>query len=177
MFILIKCSNNIPERGGYRMSWLCLVYVLTRPSISFLFWTASLLPALTSFCVRTKKTAYQKISFQKNHIFKLRIEAYTSNLGLLTDWLTHWLTHSLNHLSACALKPWKKNMENHTLANRLQGFRQQVTWPCSLEANNLDMSIEVKHHQPFYSAITVRTWWETPTRWGKTELHKISSRG
>ena len=79
-------------------------------------------------------------------VFKLRTEAYTSTLGLLTDWLV--CPHN-------ALKNLAK-VEKLYYGQFLKGFRQQVTWPTLLGGNDLDhiylkgyMSIEVSNRQPF----------------------------
>ena len=86
-----------------------------------------------------------------SQIFKLRTEAYTSTLGLQTDWLTDSLICSQN-----ALKTWQM-FKNHTLAKLIQGFRQQVTWPTLLGGNNQRILIiwltttKVKKHPTFYS--------------------------
>ena len=61
---------------------------------------------------------------------------HTSTLGLLTDWLTDWLTHWLICLHN-ALRNMAKVKKNHTLAKRLQDFRQQVTFPTLLGDYNL----------------------------------------
>ena len=61
-------------------------------------------------------------------IFKLRTEAYTSTLGLLTDPLTH------SSIRIMILETWQRRKKL-----LLQGFRQQVTWPTLLGGgNNLD---------------------------------------
>ena len=66
---------------------------------------------------------------------KLRTEAYTSTLGLLT------------HLSVriMLLKTWQR-LKNHPLAKLLQGFRQQVT---IMSQNIFAYSFVSEHSKPF----------------------------
>ena len=83
--------------------------------------------------------------------FKLQTEAYTSTLGLLTDWLTD------SSVRIVLLETWQR-WKKHTLAKLLQGFRREVTWPTLHGGNSLDhvylkgdMCIEVINHKTFYS--------------------------
>ena len=83
--------------------------------------------------------------------------------------LTHWLTHS--SVRIIPLKIWQRG-KNHTLVKLLQGFKQQVTWPTLLWGNNLrvlsrilGLQRQAKNYSDLqWSLITVRNWWESPTR-------------
>ena len=68
-------------------------------------------------------------------LFKNRSLCISYTLGLLTDWLTDSLTHS--SVRKMLLKTWQRWI-SYTVANFIQGFRQQVTWPMLHGGNNLD---------------------------------------
>ena len=96
-----------------------------------------------------------------------------------SDWLTDWLI-CLHNAPTNLTK-----VKNHTLAKLLQVFRQQVTWTMLLRIqpeNSLEeYLVDNKNNKlkiiNVFTSISVRTWWESPTRWDKKDSLNISRRG
>ena len=103
-----------------------------------------------------------------NRVFNLRTETYTPTLGLRTDWQTYWLTqwlicpnNALNNLAKV-----EKLYSGHTRGgNNLDHVYLKV-----------DMNIAVKNQAHLSTVITVRTWWESPTRWENKILTKSQAK-
>ena len=88
------------------MMSLTLIFLevgMKKGNISPIFWHSNL--------------KWQKPFLTNLFPFNLRTEAYTSTLGLLTEWLTY---SSVRKMILTTLQRWKK----HIQANLLQGFRQ-----------------------------------------------------
>ena len=89
---------------------------------------------------------------------------------LLTDWLTHLSARRSYKLDEGGkILIWSK-FSRFQAASHLANAPRNI-WRIFGDNNNEFKTINL------FTSISVRTWWESPTRWEKQDSHKISSRG
>ena len=122
-------------------------------------------------CTQTEVTI-QKNGFNKKVYFRACLVFLSFEQKLIHLHSVYWLTDLFVRIML--LQTWQR-WKKHTLAKLLQGFRQQVTWP-TLLAGNIDPEKSLEEYLVdnnklktinLFTLISVRTWWESPTRWEK----------